>query len=62
MLLHRPTGVRTLPKPEWHARITAFQAGEWLALLRAAQDSTTNNSTQQNRPQQPNNKPDEPAS
>ena len=45
MLLHRPTGVRTLPKPEWHARITAFQAGEWLALLRAAQDSTTNNST-----------------
>jgi hypothetical protein len=45
MLLHRPTGVRTLPKPEWHARITAFQAGEWLALLRAAQDSTTSNST-----------------
>ena len=40
MLLHRPPGVRTLPKTEWHTRITAFQAGDWLALLRAAQPNT----------------------
>ena len=26
LLLHRPSGTRTLPKQAWHARMTAFQA------------------------------------
>ena len=33
MLLQRPWGTRTLPKDEWRARVTAFQAGEWQQLL-----------------------------
>ena len=33
MLLHRAPGTRTLSKPDWRARIQAFQQGEWLTLL-----------------------------
>lgn len=36
MLLHRPQGTRTIPKPEWRERIAAFQQGNWPELLAAA--------------------------
>ena len=39
MLLHRPPGTRTLAKDIWRARITAFQAGQWLTLLSNANAS-----------------------
>ena len=36
MLLQRPPGIRTLPKNEWRARITAFEEGNGQTLLQAA--------------------------
>ena len=36
MLLHRPPGVRTLSKDDWHARIDHFQHGQWIHLLSTA--------------------------
>ena len=39
MIMHRPPGTRTLAKDIWRARITAFQAGQWLTLLSNANAS-----------------------
>ena len=50
MLLHRQPGARTLPKPEWYARIQAFQSGQWLVLLQRAQATAASPA---NPPQEP---------
>ena len=57
MLLHRPPGIRILPKADWHHRMHQFQNGHWLELLAAARlaantnpDTTTANT--QPSPQQ----------
>ena len=50
MLLHRQPGARTLPKPEWYARIQAFQFGQWLVLLQRARATAASPA---NPPQEP---------
>ena len=50
LLLHRPPSTRTLPKQAWHARMIAFQAGQWMQLLDAAGATQTQANTDQHQP------------